>query len=65
MICPVCNQEIIENKRIVAIDRPVRINLHFHKDCLNSVDIEDFLKENFNKILENLKEKDKKPHKKQ
>lgn len=64
MICPVCNEEITDGKSIIAIDRPVRLNILFHKECLIGLDVKTFITENFDRIVDLYKENPKIPHKK-
>lgn len=52
MICPYCKQEVISDKQIVPMDRPYRLNINFHRDCIKILGdgLEKFVLENIDEI---------------
>lgn len=46
--CPFCRQPVTELFRLIAVDRPIYINLYTHEECYaktTAAVIEDYLKE--------------------
>lgn len=60
MTCIFCNQEVTEDKFMLAIERPY-LNLYVHKACYkNSMDsIQQFLEENLEKYLKTVNKQKK------
>lgn len=50
-VCPICKLELLDDFRMIATERPY-LNIGFHKTCIASVNIDEFIVENIKEILD-------------
>ncbi len=50
MICQICKTALEDDKWLLALDRPLYLNLWVHKRCWRDLDVVKFVQENYEEL---------------